>query len=177
MAATVKIYEYWGAGPSSSAIPVSGARFCTADTNTPGTQYPVVRPNDGSTNRSYAKHFALYAETSAAGGISNVKWYTDGSKLSGAVAGTWDGIGMKAGSSSAYTQATGTEGTTGTESAVATTDAFTYTSAAKLSVAGSIAGGATGKISDYVVLQLSITSAAGPGTISSETMTWEYDET
>lgn len=172
MAATVKVYEYWAAAPSAAAVSSAGARFCTSDTNDPGVLYPMVRPSDGSTNHSYEKHFALYAETSAAGGINNIKWYTDGT--TGA---TWTGLSMFVGTTSAYTQTSGTEGVTGNDSLIATSAAFAYTSGAQMSVGGSIASGATGKISDYVVLQMDITSAAGPGTIAAETITWQYDET
>lgn len=165
MAATVKIYEFNGASGSGTPVTSAGSRFCSADTPSPGISYPVVKPSDGTINRSYWKTFALYAETSASN-INNVKWYTDGAI-------GWSGITVYVGATSAYTQSTGTPGSYGTDSAVATTAATTYTASAKLSVAGS---GTSGRISDYVVLQADVTSGASGGTTAQEIFYWEYDE-
>ena len=57
-----------------------------------------------------------------------------------------------------------------------TTDAFTYTSGAPLSVAGSINNPSTGAFGDGVYLQMSVASTASQGTTPSETLTFSYDE-
>jgi hypothetical protein len=57
-----------------------------------------------------------------------------------------------------------------------TTDAFTYTSGAPLSVAGTLSNPTTGAFGDYVVLQLGAASTASQGTTPSETLTFQYDE-
>lgn len=168
MAATVSIKEVNGAGPTATTITTS--RFCTADVYNPGTDYPLVKPEPAGTNRSYWKTYYLNADTSPAGTINNVKWYTDGTI-------SWTGITVFAGTTDTYTEATGTQGTTGTDSAVATTAATTYTSGSPLSVTGSISNPSTGKITDYVVLQADVSDSAVAGTVAAETITWRYDET
>jgi len=136
----------------------------------PGTQYPLVRPNDATTGRSFWKSFALVAETSA-GGLNNVKWYTDGTL-------GWTGCGVRVGTTGTYVQATGTTGTSGTSSTIATSAFSVHTSGAKLSVTNSYTSGTSGvKFTDYVVMQCDVASGANPGTQTAETITWEYDET
>jgi hypothetical protein len=129
-----------------------------------------VKPDTGQTNRSFWKTFFLNAESSPTGTINNIKWFTDGAL-------GWTGMTLRVGVTSGYTQATGTLGTTGDASAVATTDATTYTSASPLSVTGSITNPNTGKITDYVVLQVSVSDTAAAGLMPTENVTWRYDET
>lgn len=167
MAATVSIKECNGSGPTATTV--TAARLCTSDTYNPGTNYSLVKPAS-SYNYSYWKSFYLNADSTPATAISNVKWWTDGTI-------GWTGVTLYAGTTASYTQATGTQGTTGTVSGVATTDASTYTSAAPLSVSGSISNPSTGKISDYVVVQAKVGTGAVAGPLSSETLTFGYDET
>ena len=168
MAATVSIKECNGAGPTATTI--TAARFCTTDAYNPTTTNPLVKPSAG-TNRSYTKTFYLNADSTPAGTINNIKWFTDGS-ISG-----WTGCTLFAGTNASYTQATGTPGTTGDDSGVATTDATTYTTGSPLSVTGTLSNPSTGKISDYVMMQLDLSTSAVAGTLASETITWRYDET
>jgi hypothetical protein len=165
MAATISVKECNGAGGTPTTK--TAIRFCTSDNNNPGTTYPLVKPTSG-TNRSYEKFLYLNADTAPTTAINNVKFYTDGTI-------GWTGCTMYAGTTASYVQPTGTEGTTGTDSSIATVSAATYTSAAPLSVAGSI-GATTGKISDYVVLQVDVSTSATAGALASETLTWQYDE-
>jgi hypothetical protein len=58
MAASVKVRELNGTSPGTSSI-ADTARFCTADNNNPGTNYPLVKPDTGQTNRSFWKTFFL----------------------------------------------------------------------------------------------------------------------
>ena len=55
--------------------------------------------------------------------------------------------------------------------------AATFTSAAPLSVPGTISNPNTGKISDYVVMQAVVGTTAVAGTLAAETITFQYDET
>ena len=173
MAATVSVKEANGAGPTNSTV--TNVRLCTADAYNPGTANPLVKPSSGD-NYSYWKQIYLNADTSPSGTINNIKWYTDGTI-------GWTGVTLYAGTTDTYDQATGTEGTTGDEANAnhsqtpTMTDASTYTSGSPLSVSGSISNPSTGAISDYVVLQAKVTTSAEAGTLSSETCTFQYDET
>lgn len=96
------------------------------------------------------------------------------------------GVALNVATATAYKQASGTAGTTGdilnssfytsALSPSVATDAFAKTSAAPISVAGSI-GSVTGDFGDFVVYQVAVLSTAGPGVTTAETVTWQYDET
>jgi hypothetical protein len=167
MAATISVKESNGAGPSDNTI--TNLRFCTSDAYNPTTTFPLVKPSAG-TNRSYWKSIYLNADTSPTGTINNVKFYCDGTI-------SWTGCTVYIGTTGTYTQSAGTEGTTGNDSAVATAAITNFTSGAPKSVTGSISNPTTGKITDYVVLQVDLSTSAEAGTLSSETFTFQYDET
>lgn len=175
MAATMSIKEVNGAG-AGTANTITNARLCTADAYNPGTANPLVKPSSGS-NYSYWKHLYLNADTSPSGTINNIKWYTDGTI-------GWTGVTLKVAEESAYDPATGTEGTTGDEAEAGHSgeptmvDASTYTSASPLSLTGSISNPDTGKVmTNYILLQATISTDAVAGSLSSETITYRYDET
>lgn len=167
MAATISVKQAYGAGPSATTI--TNLRFNTDDTVNPGTTNPMIKPSAG-TNSSFFKTVYLNADDSPAGTIDNVKIYSDGTI-------GWTGCTLYIGSTGSYTQATGTEGTDGDDSSVATADIADFTSGAPKSLTGSIDNPATGKITDYVVMQVDLTTSATAGTLSSETLTFQYDET
>lgn len=168
MAATVSVQQSTGAGPSNTSI--TNLRFNTDDTANPGTTNPLVKPSAG-TNRSYWKTVYLNADTTPTGTINNVKLYYDNSAA-------WTGCTIFVGASSVYTQATGTPGTTGDDSSLATTDISRYSAAAYAkSISGSISNPSTGKISDYVVFQVDVSTSAVAGTLATKTITFQYDET
>lgn len=176
MAATVATYYYNGAGGSGAAA--TNIRFKLADNNTQDTNNPCVVPSAG-TNRSFWKVIALYCTVAPDTAINNVKLYSDGAL-------PWTGCTVYVGNETpaSYSQATGS-GDSGNEMVAnyggggvitGKTDLFTYTSASTKSISGSISY-VTGKITNYVVLQLDITSSAGSGVQPAETLTWQYDET
>lgn len=167
MAATVSIKQSVGAGPTNTTI--TNLRFNTDDTVNPGTTNPLVKPAAG-TNRSYWKTVFLNADTSPSGTINNVKIYCDGTI-------GWTGCTLFIGTTGTYTQATGTPGTTGDDSSVATANMEDFTSGSPKSVTGSISNPSTGKITDYIVFQVDLSTSAVPGTLSQETITVQYDET
>lgn len=176
MAATVATYYYNGAGGSGAAA--TNVRFKLADNNTQDANNPCVKPAAG-TNLSFWKVIALYATVAPDNAINNVKLYTDGALA-------WTGCTVYVGNETpaAYSQATGS-GDSGNAMIAnyggggvitAQTSLFTYTSAATKSITGSI-GAATGKITNYVVIQLSVGTTAVGGAQAAETITWQYDET
>lgn len=181
MSATVKWYRYTGAGPSTTDITGTTTRVSLSDSASPGSANPVVIPasGSGSTNYAWWAVTALYATVTPVGTVDTIKVYTDGSNSFGS------GSGMKFATSSTYVQATSASSTSGTQmsSGVITglstpTDAFTYTSSAPLSVSGSISNPSTGKISDYVYQQVSLTETFTPGpSAAAETITGKYNET
>lgn len=172
MAATTSIKELNGAS-SGTATTVTSIRFSSSDSTSPGTNNPLRKPSSGS-NYSYWKTLYLNADTTPSGTINNIKFYTDGTI-------GWTGCTLKAGTKNSYTQSTGTSGTTGDDAATALsitmTDAATYTSGSPLSVTGTISNPSTGRISDYIILQITLSTSAVAGTLSSETLTISYDET
>ena len=170
MAATVSIKEVNGASTGTPTT-ITASRFCTTDSYNPTTTYPLVKPAAGS-NYSYVKSFYLNADTTPAGTINNIKWYTDGAI-------GWTGVTFQAGTSASYAQATGTQGTTASQMTGKTNQASadTFTSGAPLSVTGTISNPSTGKISDYVLCQAVVSTSAVAGTLAAETITWQYDET
>ncbi len=166
MAATISVKQSVGAGPTDTTI--TNLRFNTDDTINPGIVNPLQKPAAG-TNRSYWKTVYLNADTSPSNFINNVKIYCDGTI-------GWTGCTVYVGSTGTYSQATGTPGTTGTDSSVATATLSSFTSGAPKSLTGTISNPTTGKISDYVVMQVDLSTSAVVGTLSAETVTWQYDE-
>lgn len=167
-AATVSVKQANSTGPTATTI--TNLRFNTDDTVNPGTVNPLVKPSAG-TNRSFSKTVYLNADTTPSGTINNVKIYCDGTI-------GWTGCILYIGASASYTQASGTAGTTGDDSSVATTNIERYSAAASAkSITGTISNPSTGKITDYVVMQVDVSTSAVAGTLSAETLTFQYDET
>lgn len=180
MAATVHVYAHTGVGPTNTNTDTLGPpniRLKTNDNTTIDTVDPIPIPAAG-TKYSYWKTVTLWAETTPTGTINNIKLYTDGS-------GFGTGITTYVGdqTTSTYDQATGTPGDTGDEMVAghdqitSKTNVFTYTSGSPKDVSGSITNPNTGRISDYVVLQMDVGTTASPGDLANETFTFRYDET
>lgn len=172
MPATVTIRRWTGDSGSPTKTDITGinTRANAEDAHsTAGTTNPIQIPTSG-TNYSYKVSTRLSADTSPAGTINNLKWYTDGAN------GMGTGVGCNAKTESSYAQATGTEGSTGAEM-TGGSNAFGYTSASPLSVTGSISNPSTGDFGHFVSYQITVGTTAGPGATNSETFTWKYDET
>lgn len=181
MAADVQIRRKTGATPTNDNITSINTRLSTSDNHyTTETTNPIPIPGAG-TNYSFWCCTQLFANTAPTGTIDNIKWYTDGTNSLGT------GVSLNVATANVYDQATGTTGTTGTELTVAnygngTTDldgapsnAFAYNSGSPLSVTGSTTG--TGDFGDLVVFQSAVGSTASAGATTTETITWQYDET
>jgi hypothetical protein len=166
MSATVSVKQSVGSGPTNTTI--TNLRFNTDDTINPGTTNPLQKPT-GADNRSFWKTVFLNADTTPANFINNVKIYCDGTI-------GWTGCTLYIGSTGSYTQATGTTGLTGTDSSVATANIQNYTSGSPKSLTGEILNPSTGKISDYVVMQVDVANTATVGSLTPETITFQYDE-
>lgn len=177
MAATVQIVRLTGSGPTATDITGINTRANAEDAHTTaGTSNSILVPAAG-TNYSYWVATRLNITAITGGTVDNVKWYTDGSNNFGT------GVTCKAQTATGYVQATGTAGTTGTQLTTgnyatltgAPVDAFTFTSAAPLSVSGSAT--VTGQFGDRVVYQIEVGTTAASGATAQETFTWKYDDT
>lgn len=177
MAATVQIRRLTGAGPTSTDITSGNTRANAEDAHsTAGTTNPIQIPSSGL-SYSFWVITQLNCTVAPSVSIGNIKWFTDGAN------GLGTGLTMKVSTASGYVQATGTVGTSGTQLttgnyaslAGAPVNAFGLTSAAPLSVPGSI-GATTGAFGDRVVYQVEVDPTAAPGASNAETLSWRYDE-
>ena len=179
MAATIIINRATGVGPTLTAITSGNSRLSTSDAPTPGTSDPIPIPGAG-TNFSFWMSTRLQCTVAPTGTVDNLRWYPDASNDFGTA------VTLEVGTAAAYAQATGTQGTTGNEltsanytglapADPAADNAFTYNVGSPLAVTGSTI--TTEEFGHYVALQMSVGNTAGPGTVSTETMTWKYDET
>lgn len=186
MAATVTILRKCGAaGATTTDITSINTRANTTDAHsTNDTSYPIKIPSTPGTNYSYWVTTRLNCTVSPAGTINNLRWYTDGGN------GFGTGVTCKVakastGANAGYRQATGTAGETGLQLTevnhdgldAAPADAFGKTSAAPLTLVGSISNPDTGEFGDHVVYQVEVDQTAGTGATSAETFTFKYDET
>lgn len=182
MAATVTIRRWTGSagGPTKSDITSINTRANAEDTHTTaGISNPIYIPSVG-TNYSYWVHTRLSADTTPAGTINNLRWFSDGANSFGT------GVTCVGQEASAYVQATGTPGVSGTQLTAgnhgslvggAPVDVFGLTTGSPKSLTGSIANPSTGDFGNFFVYQLAIASTALPGVTSQELFTWRYDET
>jgi hypothetical protein len=173
VAAVVSIRERNGPSGSPTDTPVTTIQFSTSDVVVPGTDNPLVRPQPGLTNYSFHKSLFLNADTSPAVRINNVKFFTDGAI-------TWTGGTLRVGSRPSYTQATGTVGTTGVEAGgalgITMGNAQNYIAASPLSIPGQLLNPTTGRVSDFIILQVAVSDQAVPGYLGAETLSILYDE-
>lgn len=181
MAATVTIRRWTGttASPTKSDITGINTRANAQDAHEPAdVDNPVQKPTSGL-KYSYFVSTRLSADTTPAGTIDNLRWFSDGAN------GFGTGITAKGNSATAYKQATGTLGDTGvqlntsnyTTLTAAPADVFTFTSGSPKTLSGSISNPSTGDFGDFFVYQLEVSTNAGPGASAQETFTFRYDET
>lgn len=195
MAATTSIkYDFGGtdATPGTEqdidALGPPTIRFKTADNATIDTVQPCVVPAAG-TNYSFWKQLYLFCDDPDGNTLDNILWYSDGTVSwgTGVTLMIGDETPVKnSGSDAGYEVATGTAGTTGDEMVAAhagltgSTDAASLTSGSPLTVSISEAGNVinlASETSNYVIHQVNIASTASAGLTSSETFTFQYDET
>lgn len=163
MAATVVVKGYHDATGSTVAT-ITAMRFKKADNDTADTSNRMPIPTSG-TEYSYVKHTALFASTTPTALIDTCRVYGDG--------GLPTGIGVYINDHS-YTDPTVQVDTAlGSYSS----NYASYTSSAKLTVAGSISNPSTGKIfTNYLQWQMGVGSTASDGVMTAETTTYEYLE-
>lgn len=185
MAATVTIRRWTGASGSITKTNITSVvtRASTSDDPNPVSASPIPIPPSG-TKYSFWVSTRLSADTTPDTLIDNLKWYADGANSFGTGV-TCKGADASTGADSGYREAEGTEGDTGTQltegnhSGLDATpfDVFTKTSGSPHTLGGSISNPSTGDFGDLMVWQIEVDDTASPGTLSSETFTFQYDET
>lgn len=179
MAATVSTRELSGAGPTPTTI--TTLFFQTIDQVASDSTNILMRPLAGN-NYSFWKTMYLNAESTPVTQINNVKVWSDGTI-------GWTGITYNIANETpvigSYVQASGTIGLTGDAlinanhpAITGVTNIETYaTEGSAKTVPGSISNPDVGQISNLIIVQLIIGTSAIPGDLSSEVLTWGYDET
>lgn len=193
MVATVKVFYDFGGSDGNpateqdtSSLGPPNLRFKTNDNATIDNQDPIPIPTSGSVD-SYWKHVYLKCTGGTFTQIDNVKFYTDGSGFgTGITTNVGNQLPTKnSGSDAGYEVATGTAGSSGDEMVASHTgisaksDAFGKTSGSPMTVSISESGSlidATNETTNYLVFQMNVASTAGPGNLSDETWTFQYDE-
>ena len=171
-----------GASTDVDALGPPTLRFKVADNTTIDTANPIPIPTDASTNYSYWKQIYLYCDTAPDTQVDNLKFYTDGT---GFGAGVTLNVGLQfpvhnSGATTGYDVADAAEIMTNHTDITSVASAFSYTSGSPLtgpsiSEAGNVING-IGETSNYLVMNMAVTSAASPGNLADETLTIQYDE-
>ncbi len=187
MAATIIINRLTGAGPTATPITSINTRVLQNDTHaTGGTSNPIpavgtfnATPGSGSAAVSCWCNTRLECTVAPSNNVTNLKWYTDGSNSLGT------GTNVKGNTATAYVQSPTTNLTQGAAGELRSAnyatltaevvDVFTFTSGSPKSVTGSTS--TTQQFGDRMVFQIIVDSSASPGTTTTETATWQYDET
>lgn len=173
MVATVQIREKNGAGETATDKTSGTIRMKSADNATVDANDPLVIPATNQ-NYSYEKWLRAYIGTTGPdNNITNVKFYTDGSN------GYGTGVKLWAASDSTYSTPVVPSNTNDPpqHDAVGMTDAFTYTSAAPLTLGAGPYSTTSTDMADYLVLVMEAEAGATQGNVTAETITFIYDET
>ncbi len=163
MVATVQIIEKTGAGGTGTQKDGGTVRFKNADNATVDSANPMVVPTSGF-DFSYEKWLRLNVTVAPDNNLSNLAVYSDGAVWSANT-----GIAAYAKAVTAYS--TPAEATTTTGYALLSS----YTASGTLSLGATTVTG-TGEKGDHCVLMLRVADTANPGTLSTETLTFQYDE-
>jgi hypothetical protein len=162
-AADVQIHEM--TGTSTGVDKTSGTiRFKSADETSVDSNNRLQIPGSGSIY-SYTKKARFYFSTGPTVDITNLRAYSDGTNSFGT------GVGCQYDLSGTWAANVNTN--------IAGTDLFTKTSGSPVDLDAINTGPhtGTGYKGDFLRLQLSVASTAGPGQLTPETLTFSYDET
>jgi hypothetical protein len=168
MAATVLIKEHNGAGNVATDKTSGTVRFKNADDAAVDLNNPLVKPPSGN-DFSFQKWLRGNISVAPAGNITNWGVYTDGANSNSGAA-----MYFKTTNPTVYATPVEETATTGY------TSAFTYTSGAKKQLDVGNAGPytVTGDFGDYCEAMMTIdNTVAAPGTLTGETLTFQWDET
>lgn len=163
MAATVQIVEKNGAGATATDKTSGTIRFKSADEAAADTANRINIPSSSSVF-SYEKWLRANVTVAPSVDLQNLVFYTDGAN------GFGTGVDLWAKAVTSYATPTQPSDSSGFS------DAFGYDSGSPLDLgAGPHTG--TGEKGDHAVLALEVASTATQGQTSSETLTFQFDET
>lgn len=174
MPASVSVKQRTGASGSPTDTSITNLQFTAADAANNGSNNPIQASQSVNIN-SYVAAIFLNADTTPTTNINNIRAYTSGSN-------PWSGVNLNVATGSTYTQATGSAGngttlnTSNFSGISAPVNAFTLTQAVPLAVNGSIANPNTGKISDFIYLQLVVTPTVAQGALAQGNFFIDRDE-
>lgn len=164
MAATVQIWEMTtntqGVDKTSDTV-----RFKSADETTVNSDNRLQIPGGGS-DYSYTKQLRANITVAPSVDLTNLRAYSDGSNDFGT------GVGVQYDVQETFQ--------TQTDADISGTDLFTKESGDPIDMDGNndTEGKTdTGNYGDHLRLQMSVASTASPGALSTETLTFAYDET
>jgi len=175
------VWDFGGTAntPGTSAQTVTNLRFNNEDTNDQDTASPITIPS-GADVYSFWKHVYLNCTTGPDTQVDNIRIYSDATLgWTGCTVNVGDGTQTHTSVSAAGYDPGQALVMTTHDTVSAVTSLFTYTSGAPRTVSISETSNiinATSETSDYVVLQLVVSSSATAGTQATETITWLYDE-
>lgn len=162
MAATTRIIEKNGAGPTLTQKDGGTVRFKKADNSTVDLSNPLVKPGAGN-DYSFEKWLRLEVTGGTYSQITNIKAYSDGAN------GMGTGVEVYAKAVASYaTPALGS-------SITGYTDLFSYTSGSPLSL-GAGPFTSTGEKGDHLVLLARVGTTVSGGVTPGETLTFGWDE-
>jgi len=176
MAATVNVREKNGVGETATNKDGSTVRFKNADNATVDLNNPLVVPTSGQ-EYSFEKWLRMFiGATGPSSQITNLNFYMDGAK------GWAAGVKLWARAVAAYaTPGVPTETNDPPQAPVngtpaAMTDAFTYTSAAPLSLGAGPYTATSTDMGSYLIAVMEVEPGSSPALLAAETATFEYDE-
>lgn len=172
MAADVQIRRWNGIGPTKTDVSGTNIRHRMDDElGVSGSASALAVPAAG-TAYSYWVTLGLYVVGGTFGTLNNIVAFTDGVTSHPA------GVTTVIGRATSYVMAAGLQLNTTNHAGlpVNPVDAFTLTSAAPLSIPGTITSPTTGDVGDLLVFQMQVASTAAAGTIPAETLSYQWDE-
>jgi hypothetical protein len=188
MVATFSVYYDWGGSDGSpgtstdiDALGPPTLKFKNADDATIDTNDPITIPA-ASTVYSYYKHVYLKCDGADSHTMNNFKLYSDGANGLGTGVDLYVGGQFptkNSGASTGYEVGAASELVADHGGITTSASVFGYTSGSALTVSCSESGNvinAANETTNYVVLQMNVSSTASPGTTASETLTFSYDE-
>ena len=168
--------------PGTQAAAITNLRFNAEDTNDQDLLSPLIIPASPGLVYSYWKQLYLECTTAPDTQVNAVELYSDGTLGWGTEVTVNVGDEMPvhtAAATTGYDVANAQETMTNHTDITAVTSLFTFTNGSAKSItigeAGAIIDLAT-ETTHYVVFQCTIDDDSTPGTKTTETITWQYDE-
>lgn len=176
MAATVIINE-WNSTASQTDKTSGTVRFKNANNSTVDSGNPLVIPTGANREYSYEKWLRLQITgTPPSEKIDALEFYTDGGNGFGSGVELWAEVESSGVFRTPVVPDESNSPPQAGSASLTMTSAFAYTAGGTLSLgAGSYSASST-HIGNFVVLVMEVTAGASQGVLTSETVTFEYDE-